>query len=721
MGVGTPLDGEPAVIARAIAERGSDMVAAGGAQPVLEAADRIPTELRTPELELVIGEAQMVRGDPEAALASFRRAAAGADRPGPAVAWRAIATHFLRGDLDAARGVLGSATGSDEGVTPRDRALLQVWAAQVHRRLGDAPRAGEEARSALEIAEAAGDDRALAAAHNVAGLVAAMTADHASAETHLRSALAAAERAGDLVVTAQILSGTGTMEFERSAFAEGIATYERAAQVGETAGFTPMLAQARMNLGLLKWSLGRLDEAAREYADAIALYRASGSREVAYAIVGKGDVHRERGELALARAAYQEGLALGEASGDRQALVPALYQLAKVVVNDDPDEALRLAQRAVDLGWPDLPWALNALGWVQLCRGDGPAALETGRRAADAAREQRDRFGLAESLSLEAMASRDPRARRRLLEESRATWRDLGDPLRGTLAELALARCSSGAAALAAAEAAERRLRRMGAGLSVSGPAGLARFVASDGGSAPVEIRVLGGFQVLRDGVAVPLGAWQSRKARDLLKILVTRRGRPASREVLADMLWPEDDSDALAGRLSVALSTLRSVLDPERRFPPDHFIAADASAVSLRPEHVRVDVDVFFANVDAALAAAGEDARERLEAAEASYMGDLLEEDPHAEWAVALREQARAAYIRVTRALAAAAARHGDHQDAVALLLRVLERDPYDEQAHLGLVSALEAAGRHGEARRAYGAYDSRMAEIGVKPSAFP
>jgi len=87
----------------------------------------------------------------------------------------------------------------------------------------------------------------------------------------------------------------------------------------------------------------------------------------------------------------------------------------------------------------------------------------------------------------------------------------------------------------------------------------------------------------------------------------------------------------------------------------------------------------------------------------------------------VALREQARAAYIRVTRALAAAAARHGDHQDAVALLLRVLERDPYDEQAHLGLVSALEAAGRHGEARRAYAVYSGRMAELGVKASVFP
>jgi DNA-binding SARP family transcriptional activator len=50
-----------------------------------------------------------------------------------------------------------------------------------------------------------------------------------------------------------------------------------------------------------------------------------------------------------------------------------------------------------------------------------------------------------------------------------------------------------------------------------------------------------------------------------------------------------------------------------------------------------------------------------------------------------------------------------------------VLSRDPYDERAHLQLVSALSAAGRHGEARRAYRAYSGRMAEIDVEPAPFP
>lgn len=720
---------DPGDLAHLSAERGSDAVAAGGAQGLIDAAKDMPADERTRALELALAEAYAVRGDPEAALACLQRAANGAERLDAASAWRAIAVHFLRGDLDAAHDMVkrtdasaaekasSGAIGTDD--TDRDRALLHAWSGQVLRRLGDVPRAESEARAALEIARLARDDRALAAAHNIAGLVAGMSSDHAAADEHQRSALAAARRAADVFATVQVMNSAGW--FDSAAYADGTANYERAAEIAETAGFTPLLARTRMNLGLIKWSVGLLDEAAREYADAVVLYRASGSREVAYAIIGKGDVHRERGEIALARAAYQEGLALGEASGDRQALVPALYQLAKVIVDDEPDEALRLARRAVDLGWPDMSWALNALGWIELARGDRAAALETAGRAGSAAREEHDRFGLAESLSLHAMASAEPATRQRLLEESGAAWRYLGNAVQGTLVALALARWATGARAQAAAEAAERRLQRMGVGLSRSGPAGLGRFVARDPAPVPVEIRVLGGFQVLRQGSPVPLGAWQSRKARDLLKILVTRRGRPIAREIIGETLWPEDDSEAVAARLSVALSTLRSVLDPDRRWPSDHFIAGDASAVSLRPENVRIDVDIFFANVDAALAAAGEDARDLLSAAEASYAGDLLEEDPHADWAVGVRERARAAYIRVVHALARHAAERGDHQDAVDLYLRVLERDPYDERAHSGLIRALQADGRHGEARRAHAAYVSRMADIGVKASPLP
>jgi DNA-binding SARP family transcriptional activator len=109
-----------------------------------------------------------------------------------------------------------------------------------------------------------------------------------------------------------------------------------------------------------------------------------------------------------------------------------------------------------------------------------------------------------------------------------------------------------------------------------------------------------------------------------------------------------------------------------------------------------------------------------RLVAAEAAYAGDFLPEDPFDDWAIPLREEARNAYVAVARALAEDSGRRGDHDAAARLLLRILERDAFDERAHLGLVSALVAAGRHGEARRAYRSYVARMEELAIEALPF-
>lgn len=182
----------------------------------------------------------------------------------------------------------------------------------------------------------------------------------------------------------------------------------------------------------------------------------------------------------------------------------------------------------------------------------------------------------------------------------------------------------------------------------------------------------------------MPQAAWQSKKARDLVKILVSRRGRPASREMLMDALWPGEDPARLGNRLSQALST------------------AAAGLVMWK-------------------AGRGEQARPLLVSAESAYTGDFLEEDLYEPWASPLREEARATYNALTRVLAEEAAATGDWDTAVRHWLRVLDRDPYDEPSHLSLVRALASAGRHGEAHRRYRFYAAAMRESGVEAVPFP
>lgn len=247
---------------------------------------------------------------------------------------------------------------------------------------------------------------------------------------------------------------------------------------------------------------------------------------------------------------------------------------------------------------------------------------------------------------------------------------------------------------------------------------------ASPSRIADVAIESLGAFRVLRQGEPVPLCEWQSRKARDVLKILVARRGRATPREVLMEELWPEEDPLKVANRLSVALSTVRAVLDPDKRFDPDQFIISDKSTVALSLGHLEVDVEHFTKDAAAGLTAMQvgrrDEARDRLEAAADRYVGDFLEEDIYEDWAQPLRDELRTTFIRVSRALAEHAADAEEYDAAERHLLRILERDQYDEPAHLRLVSVLLAARRHGEARRRFRAYTAHMAEVGIEPATF-
>jgi DNA-binding SARP family transcriptional activator len=206
-----------------------------------------------------------------------------------------------------------------------------------------------------------------------------------------------------------------------------------------------------------------------------------------------------------------------------------------------------------------------------------------------------------------------------------------------------------------------------------------------------------------------------------LVKMLAARRGRLVTRDELREALWPDDEPERTAHRLSVLLSTVRAVLDPARTWPPEHYICADSTGLRLDLNHVRVDaLDLLRDAAHAvALARRGEPeaAREQLADIDARYRGDAFDDEPYEEWADALREELRVTWQGCLRAAAALSARSGDHDQAVVTLVRLLGADAYDEQAHEALVTAHLAAGRHGEARRAFERWTAAMRAIDAPP----
>ncbi|OLT20635.1 hypothetical protein BJF81_05070 [Ornithinimicrobium sp. CNJ-824] len=215
---------------------------------------------------------------------------------------------------------------------------------------------------------------------------------------------------------------------------------------------------------------------------------------------------------------------------------------------------------------------------------------------------------------------------------------------------------------------------------------------------ATVQVRAMGRFEVVLDGTPTRPGDWGSRQARTLLKRLVVARGWPVPREELTDLLWPDELSDRLAARLSVQLSAVRRVLGGA--------VVADRSTVRLDLAAVDVDVERWF--------------RLDEDRAVVRDYAELLPEDRYDDWAAPLRDRMRDRFVtaahRVARAVLDDPAGGGaGGEDAVVLLRRVLELDPYDEEAHRTLVELLHRDGRHGEAVAARERYEEAMAELGI------
>ena len=182
-----------------------------------------------------------------------------------------------------------------------------------------------------------------------------------------------------------------------------------------------------------------------------------------------------------------------------------------------------------------------------------------------------------------------------------------------------------------------------------------------------LEIKVLGGFEVIRDGALANLPP--SRKTRALLAYLALTRS-PHRREQLCEMFW--DVPDDPRGSLRWSLSKIRPLVD-EPGFPR---LAADRQSVELRTE--AVEIDFYSAQVCAGAKAA---ATGDLTRAAASFRGPLLADldlpgnSEFHGWLLGLREDARKLQTQILRSLTERLA--ATPQEAAALCARAGARRP--------------------------------------------
>ncbi|MFI7465144.1 tetratricopeptide repeat protein [Nonomuraea sp. NPDC049646] len=686
----------------------ASLLAEGHAAELVRACAAVPAGSRTCAVDMAEGQARQVQGDWAGALECLRRV----DATDPAVAWRMGMIYYQRGDYKAALSTFELAGGFDGSAYPSpssgssDRAMLLAWSASARWLVGQSAEAAELAGQALAMATLCQDERAAACAHTALAMVTHDAGDGAGSERHSALALAAAESSGDLLLSARVLANRAASRTEEARYEEAIADSDLSVRRADLVGDPVQTAIALHNRAEALMGLGRLDEALADFQRARDIFGRVGSDKLGHPLAGLGKVHLERGELMHARIGFENSLKHAEQLRNAHLTQTALAGLARVHAVDDPALAVQLAERAVAAGGGSSRVdALLAAGWVWAETGDRAKAGAYARSAHEAAVSRRDGARMAEALELSAFTvAESPGERADLLASAAEIWARIGSPV--DIARNAFARARLNGSGL---DEAEQELRRVGIRGPHSSGAGLLRAITLLDHDA-VRLCLLGGVRLSRRGGAVE---WQSRKARDLLTWLACQRGRTVAREAAMEILWPGEEPASCSNRLSVALSTVRSVLDPQRKFGPGEFVRADKYSIQL--VGLRTDVEEFLCAAAEALAAGDEDL---LVAAEARYTGDVCEDSPYAEWLVPLREEARAVHQALLRELAALAEAADDPDRAVRYLLRLLERDAYDETAHLDLVRTLTKARRHGEARRRYRLYAEAMRELDVEPA---
>ena len=165
--------------------------------------------------------------------------------------------------------------------------------------------------------------------------------------------------------------------------------------------------------------------------------------------------------------------------------------------------------------------------------------------------------------------------------------------------------------------------------------------------SPRLRVYCLGKFKVFRGDEEISADRWKSKKANMLFKYLIYARSRSyLAKEVLMELLWPEEDPKYTASRLQVALSSLRRTLEPEIiRGTPSSYLLREGNSYRLcLGDRGFVDVDNFTQELKSAKEEKDpEKAISHYLNAESLYGGDFLEEDLYIEWCREERERLNA------------------------------------------------------------------------------
>ena len=221
----------------------------------------------------------------------------------------------------------------------------------------------------------------------------------------------------------------------------------------------------------------------------------------------------------------------------------------------------------------------------------------------------------------------------------------------------------------------------------------------------PISLRCFGEFELRIDGKPFASRGKSRHRQLDLLKLLAAHAPAPLQLTRIAGHLWPDSDSDASLHALETTLSRLRGTLGRD-------VFRVELGTVVLDRNICRIDTAVLDTLVQRLEATTTMDAEEMITIGNTIldiYSGELLPGES-ATWLLPRRDYWRRRVARCLNGAATTLDQAGPVSEAIRLLERALDTDPYSEPMTATLMAICLRHGRNAEGMAAYRRY-CRMA----------
>ena len=637
----------------------------------------------------------------------------------------------LRGEFETAQSLFRRAAAALRAISDSEAEAETLHSlATIARRQGDYESAFKYLDRAVELTKS--DSPVRAKCGNTRGLCFASQGEYTLAEREFRVALQSAEERNDEHQIRLITHNLGLPAMMRGDFGEALHWLRRMLRTDDREAPIPQEAWGHLNIARCHLYRGELEESERHLDLALErcqLFNLVG--QLGEAFEAYGNLWRERNNVTRAAEFYERAFRSYEQAGIDLSRVELLEEQALLSLKaGDAGRARAQIDRLVDarrarndqIGVFTATLARgrvrNAQGEFSESRDDLLAALEYFRARGQYYYEAQACIELA---ACELELRNEPQLFERLRRALDLAARyDYDYWLRQEIAHRP---------ALFASDVAQDMLPAdlRGQVSTMSGAAVAPVKVVATLTPAPLvdlTINMLGPVEIFRDPArSFAADAWTTRRARDILCYIVSRRHHRAPKDTIVDTFWAEDNVATIEKNFHPTISHIRKALNSNQPLKQNFIIYRDGDYQLNSEFSYRIDTESFERLIADAETARRERAYDRCidcyEQAVTLYRGEFMQ-GTYEPWVDEQRSYYREQYLRMLESLAAVAEKKQEWPRTMDLAQRILREDQFREDIHCMLMRTHAALGNRVAVKEQYEALRELLQkELGVEPAA--